>query len=81
MWVRRQKKLGTCKAARPPKKIRKLAKRWWLTPIILATQEAEITRITVQTSSDKQCVRPYLKKKKKKKITKKGWWRSSRWRP
>jgi hypothetical protein len=25
------------------------ARRWWLTPVILATQEAEIIRISVQS--------------------------------
>jgi hypothetical protein len=33
----------------------------WLTPIILAAQEAEIRRIAFQ-SQPKQTVRPYLKK-------------------
>jgi hypothetical protein len=37
------------------------------TPVIFATQEAEIRRITV--------ARPYLEKKL---ITKKGWWSGSR---
>jgi hypothetical protein len=32
---------------------------WWLTPVILAIQEAEIRRITVQNQP-----RPYLEKKK-----------------
>jgi hypothetical protein len=26
---------------------------WWLTPVILATQEAEIRKITFEASSDK----------------------------
>jgi hypothetical protein len=43
----------------------------WLTPVILATQEAEIRRISVRHQ-------PYLRKKKKK-ITKQGWWSGSRW--
>jgi hypothetical protein len=41
----------------------------WLTPIILATQEAEICRIVVQSQPWADFVRPYLKKKP---ITKKG---------
>jgi hypothetical protein len=44
----------------------------WLTPVILATQEAEIWRITVQNQSQtNKFVRPYLKKL----ITENGWWR------
>jgi hypothetical protein len=45
---------------------------WWLTPVILAIQEAEIRRITVQNQS-RQTV-PNTLTSKKKKITKKGWW-------
>jgi hypothetical protein len=33
-----------------------LAARWWLTPVILATQEAEVRRITVPRQ-------PFTKKK------------------
>jgi hypothetical protein len=36
---------------------------WWLTPVILATQEAEIRRITVRTQLGQQFTRPYLGKK------------------
>jgi hypothetical protein len=50
------------------------ARCWWLTSVILATQEAEIRRITVQ-SQPRQIVR------EKKKSQKKGWWSSSRCRP
>jgi hypothetical protein len=32
-----------------PLKVQDLAGCWWLTPIILATREAEIRRITVQS--------------------------------
>jgi hypothetical protein len=32
-----------------PKRTVAAAGRWWLTPVILATQEAEIRRITVQS--------------------------------
>jgi hypothetical protein len=49
-----------------------------LTPVILATQKAEITRIRDptqpgQTVHERPCVQ-------KKPITKKGWWSGSRWR-
>jgi hypothetical protein len=37
-----------------------LAGHWWLTPIILATQEAEIRPF--KASPGKQFARPYLKK-------------------
>jgi hypothetical protein len=33
---------------------------WWLTPVILATQEAEIRRITVQYSQGKYFTSLYL---------------------
>jgi hypothetical protein len=45
-------------------------------PVILATQEAEIRRITVQARANSS-TRPYLEKT----FTKKGWWRGSRGRP
>jgi hypothetical protein len=34
---------------------------WWLTPAVLATQEAEIRRTVVQSSLGNQFARPYLK--------------------
>jgi hypothetical protein len=39
-----------------------LAGRWWLMPVILATWEAEIRRITVKANLGKQFIRPYLGK-------------------
>jgi hypothetical protein len=39
-----------------------LAGRWWLTPVILAAQEAEIIRITVQ-SQPRQIVHEILSQK------------------
>jgi hypothetical protein len=50
----------------------------WLTPIILATQEAEIRRISVQ-SQHRQTVQQVLILKNP--ITKKGWWSGSRCGP
>jgi hypothetical protein len=49
-----------------------LARHQWLTPVILATQEAEIRRIIVQ-SQPSQIVQETLSRKKINKITKKGW--------
>jgi hypothetical protein len=40
---------------------------WWLTPVILVTQEAEIRRITVQSQPGKQFVRLYLENTQYKK--------------
>jgi hypothetical protein len=48
------------------------------TPVIPATQEAEIRRISVQ-SQTRQIVHKTLSQKKK--ITQKGWWSSSKCRP
>jgi hypothetical protein len=37
-------------------------RHWWLTPVILATQEAEIRRISVQSQLRAiNSIRPYLK--------------------
>jgi hypothetical protein len=57
-------------------KINNLARSQWLTPVILATQEAEIRRMAVR-SLPGQIVLETLSRGKKK-ITKKGWWSSSR---
>jgi hypothetical protein len=58
------------------------AGRWWLTPVILATQEAEIRRILVW-NQPRQIVQETLSQKKL--ITKKrgrgGWWSGSGCRP
>jgi hypothetical protein len=63
---------------RPCIKKNKVARHQWLTPVILAAQEAEIKRITVQ-SQPSQIVHETLSQKKS--ITKKGWWSDSRFRP
>jgi hypothetical protein len=43
--------------------IKILAGRWWLMPVILATQEADIRRIVVQSQGQvNSSVRPYRKK-------------------
>jgi hypothetical protein len=39
----------------------RMARHWWLTPVTLATQEAEIRRITVQIQPRQIVCRPYLK--------------------
>jgi hypothetical protein len=39
------------------------ARRRWLTPVILATQEAEIRRILIRSQARAKCsARPYLEK-------------------
>jgi hypothetical protein len=40
-------------SARPCIKNKIQARQWWLTPVILATQEAEIRRTVVQSQSEK----------------------------
>jgi hypothetical protein len=49
--------------------------RWWLTPGIIATQEAEIRRIMVQNQPWANSFRDPISNRS---ITKKGWWSSSR---
>jgi hypothetical protein len=34
---------------------KKMSRHWWLTPVILATQEAEIRRIVVETNGQIVC--------------------------
>jgi hypothetical protein len=52
--------------------LKKLVLSPWLKSVVLATQEAEIRRISVQ-SQPRQIVYKTLSGKKKKTITKKGW--------
>jgi hypothetical protein len=61
--------------------LQKQNKCWsqWLMPAILATQEAEIRRIEVQSQSGQIVLREPIWKKKPS--TKKGWWGGSRCRP
>jgi hypothetical protein len=37
---------------------------WWFTPVILATQEAKIGRITIPGQHGKKFSRPYINRKK-----------------
>jgi hypothetical protein len=50
------------------------ARRWWLTSIIPATQEAEIRRITTQSQPRKIVCKTLSRRKTN---TKQGWWRGS----
>jgi hypothetical protein len=57
-----------------------IAGHWWLTPVILATQETEIRRIEIR-SQPKLIVWETLSQKKPFTNTKKRWWSGSRCRP
>jgi hypothetical protein len=50
-----------------------LARLWWLTPVILATQGADIRRIEVGSQPRQIVHKPVLKNS----ITKKSWWSGS----
>jgi hypothetical protein len=51
---------------------------WWYMSVILATQEAEIRRLMVQSEPRQIFLKPYLNKNLSQK---KGWWCGSRYRP
>jgi hypothetical protein len=55
-------------------KTRKLVRHRWLTPVVLATQEAEIRRVAVQSQTGQIACKTISQKKK---ITKEGWWSGS----
>jgi hypothetical protein len=54
------------------------ARGWWLTLVILATQEAEIRRITVRRQPREIVHETLISKNASQK---KGWWSGSRCRP
>jgi hypothetical protein len=56
----------------------KMAGPWWLIPVILATQEAEIRRIMVRSQLGQIVLRDPISKKP---FAKKGGWSSLRCRP
>jgi hypothetical protein len=56
---------------------KKIARGWWLMPIILVTQELEIRRIAV-SSQPREIVHETLSQKHPSR--KKGWWSGSRCR-
>jgi hypothetical protein len=49
-------------SARPCIKNKIQARQWWLTPVILATQEAEIRRTVVQSHPGQTVPQDYFKK-------------------
>jgi hypothetical protein len=51
---------------------------WWLAPVILPTQEAEIRRIAVRSKTRQRVCETLSGKNPSQK---KGWWSSSRFRP
>jgi hypothetical protein len=56
-------------------KVVEFTRCWWLTPVILATQEAEIRRITVRSQPREIVPQDPISKIF---IIKKGWWSGSR---
>jgi hypothetical protein len=55
------------------------ARHWWLTPIILTTQEEEIRRILIQSQPGQIVCETLSQKNPSHK--KKGWWSGSRLGP
>jgi hypothetical protein len=73
--AKRERTSQTGTVSKVKRKMTFLAGHWWLTPVILATQEAGIRKITVPSQPEQIVLEIYLEKP----ITKKGWWSGSRY--